>query len=74
MLDWFTLGIYLKVDFNELKTIESDHHGNLMRCRQEMLMSWINIGNAKWSILVNVLHDLKEVAVAEIIESTYCNK
>ena len=38
------------------------------RCRQEMLMSWIRLGNARWDILVKVLQDVHEVAVAEQIK------
>ena len=73
VLDWFTLGIYLKVAFKDLKTIESNYSRDLRRCRQEMLMSWISSGKATWSILVKVLHsdDVKEVAVAEKIEEMY---
>ena len=56
------------MDFKALKTIEYNHPHNLERCRQEMLMSWIDLGNAKWSVLVNVLrHDVNDVAVAENI-------
>ena len=72
MLDWFTLGIYLKVDYNVLKTIEKNHSSDLNRCRQEMLISWISSGNATWSILVKTLRDdMKEVAIAEKIEEMY---
>ena len=50
--------------------IETNHRGNLKRCRQEMLMSWIRLGNARWDILVKVLQhdDVHEVAVAEEIK------
>ena len=69
VFDWFTLGLHLKVNYAELKTIETNHRGNLKRCRQEMLMSWIRLGNARWDILVKVLQDdVHEVAVAEKIK------
>ena len=69
VLDWFTLGLHLKVNYTELKTIEANYHGNLKRCRQEMLMSWIHLGNARWDILVKVLQDdVHEVAIAEKIK------
>ena len=69
VLDWFTLGLHLKVSYADLKTIEANHCGNLKRCRQEMLMSWIRLGNARWDILVKVLqYDVHEVAVAEKIK------
>ena len=76
VVDWFTLGIFLKIDFEQLKTIEKDYPGNLERCRQEMLSKWIRSGSATWSILVNVLHsdDVKEKAVAEEIAKKYLKK
>ena len=76
VVDWFTLGIFLKIDFEQLETIDKDHHGNLERCRQKMLSKWIHSGNATWRILVNVLHsdDVKEKAVAEEIAKKYLKK
>ena len=71
VVNWFTLGIFLRVDFKILKTIEYNHPRNLERCRQEMLMSWIDLGNAKWSVLVKVLCDVNEVAVAEKIVQNF---
>ena len=39
-----------------------------MRCHQEMLMSWICMGKARWDILVKVLQDdLGEFCVADKI-------
>ena len=72
VLDWFTLGLLLKVNYAELKTIETNHRDNLKRCQQEMLMSWIRLGNARWDILVKVLQDdVHEVAVAERIKKMH---
>ena len=76
VVDWFTLGIFLKIDFEQLETIEKNYPGNLERCRQKMLSNWIRSGNATWSILVNVLHsdDINEKAVAEEIAKKYLKK
>ena len=76
VVDWFTLGIFLKIDFEQLKTIEKDYSGNLERCRQEMFSNWIRSGNATWSTLVDVLcsDDVKEKAVAEEIAKKYLKK
>ena len=76
VVDWLTLGIFLKVNYEELKTIEKNYPGNLIRCRQEMLSNWIRSGNATWRILVNVLYsdDVKEKAVADEIEKNYLKK
>ena len=75
VVDWLTLGIFLKVNYEQLKTIEKNYPGNLIRCRQEMLNNWIRSGNATWSILVNVLYnDVNEKAVAEEIAKKYLKK
>ena len=76
VVDWFTLGIFLKIDFEQLETIDNNYPGNLERCRQKMLSIWIRSGNATWSILVNVLlsDDIKEKAVAEKIAEKYLKK
>ena len=73
VVDWFTLGIFLKIDFEQLEKIEKDYPGNLDRCRQKMLSNWIRSGNATWNTLVNVLRsdDVKEKAVAEEIAKKY---
>ena len=55
--DWFILGLYLRVDYAELKGIETNYHDNLKRCQLEMLRTWICSGNARWDILVKVLQD-----------------
>ena len=75
VVDWLTLGIFLKVNYDQLKTIEKNYR-DLNRCRQEMLSNWIRSGNATWSVLVNVLYseDVKEKAVAEEIEKKYLKK
>ena len=76
VVNWFTLGIFLKIDFEQLEKIEKDYPGCHDRCRQKMLSIWIRSGNATWSILVNVLHsdDVKEKAVAEQIAKKYLKK
>ena len=67
--DWFTLGIFLKVDYSKLKTLQKDYPSDHNHCRQEMLMFWISSGNATWSILVKTLRDdMKEPGLAERIE------
>ena len=73
VVDWFTLGIFLKVDFKELKTIDTNYSGNVKRRRQEMLALWVCSGNATWSTLVNVLccDSVNEKGVAEDIKEKY---
>ena len=74
VVDWFTLGLYLRLAFDELETIERDHPGDIKHCRQKMLNSWISLGNATWSVLRNVLRKMNEGAVADKIEEMYLTK
>ena len=70
--DWFTLGIFLKVEYSKLKTLKRDYPSDHNHCRQEMLMLWISSGNTTWSILVKTLRDdMNEPGLAERIEKTY---
>ena len=70
--DWFRLGIFLKVDYSKLKTLEKDYPSDHNHCRQEMLMFWISSGNATWSVLVETLrNDMNEPGLAERIGETY---
>ena len=74
VVDWFTLGLYLRLAFEELETIEKNYPGDIKRCRQKMLNSWISSGNATWSVLRNVLRKMNEGAVADKIEEKYLTK
>ena len=67
--DWFTLGVYLKVEYSKLKMLRETFPSNPKHCQQEMFMSWISSGKATWRTLVNVLrNDMCEPALAEEIE------
>ena len=69
VLDWFSLGLYLKVDYNKLETIRRDYPSDLNHCRQKMLITWISSGSATWNILVKTLrNDMNERELAERIE------
>ena len=74
VVDWFTLGLYLRLTYEELETIEKNYPGDIKRCRQKMLNSWISSGNATWSALRNVLRKMNEGAVADKIEEMYLTK
>ena len=72
VVDWFTLGIFLKVDYSKLKTLKTNYPSDLNHCRREMLMFWISSGNATWGILVKILQDdMKEPGLAEEIEAEH---
>ena len=38
--EWFRLGIFLGLKSHDLKKIESKHHGDIERCKLEMLEFW----------------------------------
>ena len=70
--DWFSLGLFLKVDYSKLLTLQKDYPSDLNHCRQKMLISWISSGNATWSILVKTLrNDMNEPGLAERIEEEH---
>ena len=74
VVDWFTLGLYLRLAYEELETIKENYRGDIKHCRQKMLNSWISLGNATWSVLRNVLRKMNEGAVADKIEEMYLTK
>ena len=39
--DWFNLGVYLGVDFADLKIIDQDQRGKVEACKREMLAKWL---------------------------------
>ena len=46
-----------------------------MRCHQEMLMSWIRMGKARWDILVKAIQNgLHNFSVAEKIKNMLAEK
>ena len=42
VVDWFTLGVYLGVEYHTLKKIEIEHKNNIDRCKIDMLGEWLN--------------------------------
>ena len=67
-VDWFGFGIALGIQYKDLKDIEGNYPRNVQRCRIEMLRSWISLGHATWTKLVETLRSQNEVSVAEDIE------
>ena len=75
IIDWFTLGLFLKFGYTELKALEHQYN-DLKRRRQEMLISWISSGNATWSSLAKALRNpsVNECSVAQRIEEKYLKR
>ena len=41
MVDWIHLGLFLRVPYSVLRTVEADHRGQTKRCKTEMLDWWV---------------------------------
>ena len=41
VVDWFTLGVYLGVEYHTLKKIEKEHKNEIDRCKIDMLEAWL---------------------------------
>ena len=67
-VNWFGFGLALGIQYADLKHIEENYTHDVKRCWIEMLKSWISLGLATWTKLVETLRDQKEGAVAEDIE------
>ena len=54
-VNWFTVGMFLKISYHKLKVIEKDNHHQSMDCLREMLATWLNDGNVSTALLVQAL-------------------
>ena len=55
MVNWFTVGMFLKISHHRLEVIKKDNHDLSMDCLREMLATWLNEGNASPALLVQAL-------------------
>ena len=54
-MEWFQLGVHLKIPHYELSIIKTDYQ-DVRRCKIEMFQWWLkNTPDAKWSIIVKAL-------------------
>ena len=51
VVEWFTLGLHLKLSPTELEVINADFRFQNKAARREMLARWLKTGNATWSCL-----------------------
>jgi len=69
--NWFILGLYLGLRYDELMTIEVDHH-NVRRRKIEVLWRWLCKGHeCTWRRVVEVLIQMRQFAVANTIKLKY---
>ena len=55
VVEWFTLGLYLKLSPTKLELINADFPFQSKTARREMLAHWLKTGNATWSCLFRAL-------------------
>ena len=55
VVEWFTLGLYLKLSPTKLEIINNDFRFQSKQARREMLAVWLKTGNATWLCLIRAL-------------------
>ena len=71
VVDWYTLGIKLGVEYHKLKEIEQKYHDPQHR-KCEVLSRWLRKGhNCTWRRMVEVLMQMGEMMVADTIKLKY---
>ena len=74
VLDWHSLGVHLDLKSHQLDTIEKNHHGDVERCKTEMLNSWLNNSTIPtWEAIVEALGPMEHGRVADEIQRKYIN-
>lgn len=71
VVEWFTLGIYLRINESQLLAIQYDHRGNTSECQTHMLIAWRNQENATWTQLVAALYQMNHRRLANEIARKY---
>ena len=66
VVQWFTLGLYLKLAPSELERISVDYHFN-HEGLQQMLGVWLKTGDATWHSLVCALKNMGQSDLASKI-------
>ena len=69
---WYELGLMLELSPSDLKTIEVDQRGSIMRCAIEMFSIWLNISpSPTFEQLTRALLKIGQKEVAEQIIKKY---
>ena len=70
--NWHSLGIYLRVPYHELNTIQASHTTDNQRCKNEMLACWLRMcKNPTWATVIEALDSMDEHRVADDIRKKY---
>ena len=74
VIDWFSLGVKLELEWHVLSQLENDHRGNNVRCKYEMLGHWLrNAKQPTWKAMADALCLIGEHRVALNIRTKYCS-
>ena len=69
---WFMLGLGLGIKADILKRVESERTGNSVEnCLFDLLVFWLNSGNASVKNLVDVLIEVNMCVLADKIQKKY---
>jgi hypothetical protein len=61
VVDWFELGVHLKLDVAKLKGIEEQNGSDTKECKREMLQVWMDtVGESDWPSIVTALKKLNK--------------
>ena len=74
VVNWFSLGVKLGMEDDELCTIGKNYPGDNERCKHKVLSCWLR--NAKlptWKAVADALHQMGERVVALKIRAKYCS-
>ena len=70
--EWFNLGNQLGVKDSTLRDIETNHSGNVWRCKREMLCAWLRSGPTNpWTKLATTLECMGNKVLAHKILEKY---
>ena len=70
--EWFNLGVQLGVKDATLRDIETNHKGDVQRCKTEMLRVWLQSGPTNpWKRLATILENMGRKVLAQSILEQY---
>ena len=73
---WYNLGLQLKVSVTELQKIEAEYKTDTGTCLRQMLIKWLELGNASWESLCGALQSPLvlggDAALAMTLQKKYC--
>ena len=71
--DWHLLGVKLGMEDYELRTIESNYHGNERRKHEMFAKCLRGAKRLTWKAVADALHEMGEFAVAGNIQEKHCS-